>query len=548
MKPLKYIYVLSATIILLIAFNNCNQNIAFRTEPSVDLLKSGDIIVGNPLVSKTLLAKMCKLMSSCHPDLSAKDCSDGIMKLSGVDFQLGLPTGTSKNYSDIVQAEENGQIHPNATAANTCITALEKLSCADPSVQGAYNPSLPEPFSGVAFMVPTATGSCPNIFNQPPARAEYFVSPQGSDLNDGSSSKPWATINHASNNLIPGPQGAIVHVAPGSYSPPTSAGCVVSQSYANSCGIWTTRSGTATAPIVYISDQTWGAKIIPADAYSAWYNSGDYVSIIGFEVVGNASTNIGIQSEGSFVHIENNHVHDVPVSLGCSRTIGGGGIVHTNETAHDNDSISNWVHDIGPLPGNGQPASAYCNHAHGIYHQQPRGKIQNNLVYRVGAWGIMVWYQATNMEITNNLVFESGSKNNMGNFLGGGIAMTSKTTLNDTTVSNNIIRNNSGIGLSDNGTTGTNNLISNNVFFANGKNFMLLPGTQVLASILVDPMMINFKSDGSGDYRLQSNSPALDQGSSNCALGTNCTPDRDASGFLRLYGAAMDIGPFEFHP
>ncbi len=548
MKNIKYFYGIASIAVLLVAFNNCNQNIVFRTDPSLDLLKSGDIIVGNPMISKMLLAKMCKLLTTCHPDLSSKSCNDGIMKMSGVDFQLGVASGTTKNYSDIVQAEESGQIHPNITAANTCSGAIEKLSCADASVQNAYDPLAQDPFFGVAFMVPTAAGSCPNVFNQPVARTEYFVAPTGSDLNDGSATKPWATINHASSALIVGTEGVTVHVAPGTYSPPTSAACATTQSYANSCGIWTARSGTSTAPIVYISDQMWGAKIIPADAYSAWYNSGDYVSIIGFEVIGNASTNIGIQSDGSFVHIENNLIHDVPVTLGCSRTIGGGGIVHTNGAAHDNDSIGNWVHDIGPLPGNGQPAAAYCNHAHGIYHQQPRGKIQNNLIYRIGAWGILTWYQATNLQITNNLIFASGSRDSANALLGGGIAISSQGSLSDTTVTNNILRDNSGTGLADRGTTGTNNLISNNAFYANGKNLALQAGTQVTASILTDPLMINFKADGSGDYRLQTSSPAANVGTSTCALGTDCTPATDASGFMRPYGAAIDIGPFELHP
>lgn len=546
MKISKYFYGFGVVAILLLGFNNCNRDVSFQTEVS-DQLKVKDIIVGNPLVSKILLAKMCKLITSCHPELSMDDCNSGLMNLTGVEFQLGVPGGTTQRYSDIVQAEEGGTIHPNITAADTCASAIEKLTCSDASVQGAYDSNTKSPFAGVAFMIPTLPGSCPGVFSQPMARTEYFVSPSGSDLNDGSVSKPWATITHAASVLVAGSEGATVHVAPGNYSPPTSPACSLTQGYSNSCGIRTEKSGTPQAPIIYISDEMWGAKIISGGAYSAWYNLGDYVHIIGFEVIGSAATNIGIQNDGSFVRIESNHVHDVPVSLGCSRSIGGGGIVHTNLSALEDDSIGNRVHDIGPFPGSGLPPSAYCNHAHGIYHQQPRGRIQNNLIYRVGAWAIITWYNATEMQITNNLVFDSGSKDSTGAFLGGGIAVSSKVSIDDTTVSNNIIRNNSAMALTDRGSSGTNNIFQNNILYGNGQNFVLRPGTTVTGSILVDPLMVNFKLDGGGDYHLQTTSPAVNAGSNVCAGKMDCMAGTDSTGFLRIYGPAIDIGPVEWH-
>jgi hypothetical protein len=550
MKLNRIISGIGLIVIISLGFNNCSDQVVFHGDPSTDILRSKDILVGNPLVSKMLLAKMCTVIATCHPEISTTACEAGVMGTSGFDFQFGFPVSGAKQYSEIIQAEAAGAVKPNATAASTCAFAIEKLSCGDSSVQGAYNFSAKDPFAGVVFMVPTLPGSCPQVFNQPVARSEYFVSTTGSDLNDGSVNKPWATITHASNALVAGPEGATVHVAPGNYYPPTSASCVVTQGFSNSCGILTAKSGTATGPIIYISDQTWGAKIIPADAFSAWYNSGDFVRIIGFEIIGNAATNIGVQSDGSFVRIESNRIHDIPVSLGCSRGIGGGGIVHTNATAHDDDSIGNMVHDIGPFPGNGQPFAAYCNHAHGIYHQQPRGNIQNNLIYRVGSWGISSWFTATNLNISNNLLFNNGNSDSTGFLVGGAIVIAASpgSTHDSSTISNNIIRNNSGKGLDDQLNTGTQNVFLNNVLYANGRSYNLKSGTTPVGSILMDPLMINFKADGTGDYRLLWGSPAINSGIYACASGSNCTPDRDYSGFLRPFGAGLDIGPYEWHP
>ncbi len=535
--------------ILLLNFNNCSRPISFGQDGALsNLPRFQGIIVGNPMSSKTLLANICSTISTCHSHISEADCEAGVLKTTGIAFQLGIPKGTMNLYSDIVQAESGGSLHADAIAVSSCTSAIQQLTCSDSLVQKAYDPLASDPFAGVAFMIPTTLGSCPAVFSQPPARTEYYVATTGSDLNDGSASKPWATITHADQSLVVGAEGATVHVAPGNYSPPTSS-CVTPTNPTNSCGILTLRSGTASAPITYVSDQLWGAKIIPLDAYSAWYNLGDYVSIVGFEIIGNSATNIGIQSDGSFVRIESNQVHDIPVTSGCSSGIGGGGISHTNPSAHDNDSIANVVHDIGPFPGNNLAPSNYCNHAHGIYHHQPRGHIHNNLIYRVGSWGIVTWATSSNLQITNNLIFNSGAKDNLSKFWGGGIAIAADAAVHDyTTVSNNIIRNNSGAGLNDGQATGTHNVFLNNVLYANGNNFAFKPGTVDVGSILVDPMMVNFTMDGSGNYRLQSGSPAIDTGTSSCASGSGCTPDKDYSGFLRPYGAGIDVGPFEWHP
>lgn len=552
MKTRKYFYssCVLAVLVLLLSFNNCSRPLNFEPDSaSLKLPRTQDIIVGNPLVSKTLLANICSTLSSCHPELSLAACETGILNTTGIETQLGLAKGSMKIFSEIVQAETDGALRGDVAAMSSCTSEIQKLTCSDTLVQSAYSSSASDPFAGVAFMIPTTPGTCPVVFSQPPTRTEYFVSTSGSDLNDGSKDKPWATISHASQALIPGADGATVHVAPGNYYPVTTETCITNQAFANSCGILTARSGTASAPIVYISDAPGAAKIIPADAYSVWYNTGDYVQIVGFEIIGNSATNVGIENDGSYVRIERNRIHDIPVSLGCSRSIGGGGVAHSKTSSIENETIGNVIYNIGPRPGNGLAAGSYCNHAHGIHYRQARGRIHNNMIYRIGTWGIVTWATATNLQITNNLIFDAGSRDNVGSLMGGGIALAANAAvLDDTTVSNNIIRNNSGAGLHDRGATGTNNLFANNVLYGNGANTNFKAGTADVGSILADPQMIGFAIDGSGDYRLKASSPAVNAGTMTCATGSGCTPAQDSSGFLRPYGAAIDIGPYEWHP
>src|SRR5262249_41141320 len=104
----------------------------------------------------------------------------------------------------------------------------------------------------------------------PTGVTHYYVSPAGSDANSGSQSAPWLTINHAS-RAIPSGAGAVVHVAAGTYNL-TSATCIVS-----------THSGASvSAPIVFISDTQWGAKINGGkNCLSIWEMKGAAVKEVG---------------------------------------------------------------------------------------------------------------------------------------------------------------------------------------------------------------------------------------------------------------------------
>ena len=535
-------------VILIVGFNNCSK-VDFK---SVLGKSAQETIVGNPMTTraaKTLLEKVCVTLSKCHPQLSEGNCEVGVAQESGFDYQLGLPKGAYNLFSEIIQAEAANSLFANSSAEAACGSAIESLECTNSAVQQAYDP-VTKSFAGVKLMIPTSPGSCPMVFSQPVTRKEYFVAVNGSDTGDGSSSNPWATIDHAARNLVPTTEGAIVHVASGTYTVPVAPAC---SSNSASCGVNTNISGTATAPIIFISDEQHGAKITAPGASTTWFNSGNYVQIIGFEIIGTASSNFGILSEAAYGKIIGNHIHNIPVTTGCATNYSGGGIFFGYlPSAHDNDAIGNLIHDIGPRLANGLPASSYCpGMAIGISYDQPRGRVQNNIVYNVDSWAIGTWHLAGQLQITNNLLFNNGNVTSTATKVGGAIFISGETNvgvIDDTTVANNIIRNNSGKGLNEFVSIGTKNVYLNNIMYSNGIDFDLRGTVTPQGTITVDPLMVNFAG---GDYRLQPTSPAINAGTNVCAVATGngqCSPSIDYAGFSRALGGVIDIGPYEWHP
>src|SRR5258708_29961968 len=132
---------------------------------------------------------------------------------------------------------------------------------------------------------------------------QYYVSPTGSDSNNGSAAHPWKTITHAATMIG---AGATVHVAPGTYT-----------GY-----ITTYAKATSSLRITYISDGQWAAKIVGNRAdHSTWHNYGNYGDIMGFEVT--SVGRIGLYHDGSHVRYIANHGHDIAGPTSPARALGG---------------------------------------------------------------------------------------------------------------------------------------------------------------------------------------------------------------------------------
>ena len=357
---------------------------------------------------------------------------------------------------------------------------------AAPTVHGASSDG-----ASVPSVVAKATKTQHGIKN-------YYVSPTGKDAGDGSRAHPWATIQYAADHVT---AGAIVHVAAGTY---TGA-------------ITTKTSGTAAGRIRFVSDVQWGALIRASSVGIIWTNLGDYVDIEGFDIAGNDGVTCnGIINYASYVRIVGNNVHDLGRQPGACK-FGSGIVNHQNRAGHDDDIISNVIHDIGDF------SRAYQFH-HGIYHANLRGHVSNNLIYRCQGWGIHLWHAANQVTIANNTVFNNayggiliGDGDDPGGFPPGVVD-------DNTIVSNNIVYRNgrrpeaSGYGIEEYGNTGPHNQYLNNLVFENGPaDWKLQNGIVPMASIAADPQFVHYRDDGSGDYHLQSRSPALHAGTANAA-------------------------------
>jgi parallel beta-helix repeat protein len=347
----------------------------------------------------------------------------------------------------------------------------------------------------------------------PQGGQNYYVSPRGSDRNEGSRKHPWLTIEHAASRLLP---GDAVHVLPGVYR-----GRIV-----------TAASGVADARITYISDQKWEARIT-GDIIdrSAWDNRGNYVDIIGFDVSGVGRT--GLYNDGSHVRFIANHVHDIagPTSALCDN--GGAGIFHGNYSGSDNDTIGNRVHDIGWT--NASLCATSGSQVHGIYHANRGGHIFNNLAYHNRAYGIHLWHAASDVVISGNTVFNNGSS---GLVVGAGDKPMGSRADN-CLVSNNIFAYNARYGFVESGNTGTHNRYIKNLTYENRLgSFQLQNGNAASDTINADPQFVNYTGDSGGDYRLKPSSPALRSGA------TDGAPADDIESRARS-SSGIDIGAYQ---
>jgi len=294
-------------------------------------------------------------------------------------------------------------------------------------------------------------------------------------------------------------------------------------------GFITTRSGTATARIRYISDVKWGAKINsnPSGHWAAWESRGAYVDIDGFEISGMGLVwRIGLYLTGSYNVAKNNYVHNI--LNGTCDSSGGAGIENDHFYGGINiDVINNVIDHIGPFNG--------CNTIQGVY-VATSGKIYNNLVHGIAGWGITTWHDATDSEIFNNTIFNCVSG---GISVGtGGYYTLDSTLIGRFHVANNITYGNIGYGINDFGDIGDDSYAKNNMSFNNGTNYAI---DQVSSSgnLTANPLFVNYIAAGGGDYHLLSTSPAIDAGLSSGA------PAYDLDGVARPLGAGVDMGAYE---
>ncbi len=346
----------------------------------------------------------------------------------------------------------------------------------------------------------------------------YYVAPSGSDANPCTAAAPCYTLARVSQLMSPGDNA---HVAAGNYTWSWS-------------GNQTHVSGTASAPISYISDTKWGAKIYGSGCDPIW-TDGAYVQIINFDVTGNCSE--GINVNGNYDKVIGNRVHDLPA---CTSGWCVGGIVNaSNFSATGIQVIGNVVDNIAMNTTD----ATQQNTIHGIYLASPNSVVENNIVTRAIAACIELWHRASNEIVSNNVVANCGR---YGIEIGGDPSV--GTNVNST-VNNNIVVNVNGRGFHETNSSG--DVFYNNIVYNDSPTFDLCCGTQsgtiTLTSAQFSALFVNYTGDMTGDYHLQSGAVAIDAGTTRCAAGVaSCVPPLDFVGIARPQGAAYDIGAYEY--
>lgn len=382
--------------------------------------------------------------------------------------------------------------------------------------------------SGLAVLMLALAAISAIVFQHPTtghaSASDFYVAPNGNDGNPCTQSLPCFTITRAAKLVQP---GGTVHAAPGTYT------------YSSS--IYTSSNGTVTAPITYISDTPRAAKIVVTGAPLAWYNGGNYVRIVGFDMTDtNGSNNQGLDNYGSHTLASGNYIHDI-ATWGCPSY--GAGINDANFEAVDVTEQQNLVVRVGP------PGGSNCGGTHGIYHANTNGRVQNNIVAAVSGFCVKVGHNASNDLVVNNTLVNCGFGGIYIGSYGTNSASVPFPPASGDHINNNIITNSGtatgakplAISIEDSASTNNSLSFSHNLFWANASNtirFSSGNGTQT-GTVVANPLLASGALNGTGDYHVLSGSPAIGHGTPQYA------PSQDFSGVSRPQKQGYDIGAYE---
>jgi Protein of unknown function (DUF1565) len=361
----------------------------------------------------------------------------------------------------------------------------------------------------------------------------YYVVPTGSDSNNGSQSTPWKTISHAASSVI---AGDTVIVADGTY---------VEAPYLN-------HSGASGIRITFKSQNKWGAVIAPTSTQVANASgiivsvAASYITIQDFEIVGPSSTNseqVGIKAPATSngLIVKGNKIHHIGTSTSVCQY--GGGLLFGAPGAIID---SNVFYDIGV--DFRTVSGCYAEQAIYLFDGNAQ-KVTNNIITNMHGTAISMNGGNTVLNFPSNEVI---TNNTIVNVVGDGIYMNCYSSgagpCDYNNVSNNILAsvNTSGQAAifyeaqNPSGSLGTHNLYNNNLVY-NSSGYNWITGqTNYVKTVTTNPQFVNNTGDQTGDYHLQSTSPAKDAGTSTGA------PSTDFDGNTRPQGTGYDIGAYEY--
>ncbi|HEU4966182.1 MAG TPA: right-handed parallel beta-helix repeat-containing protein, partial [Candidatus Saccharimonadales bacterium] len=213
-----------------------------------------------------------------------------------------------------------------------------------------------------------------------------------------------------------------------------------------------------------------------------------------------------------------NHIHDM-TNITCSGSPGGAAL--GDDAGSNNTYDGNVVNNIGGYP-------TACDYVHAIYVDDDGDIVSNNIAYNNAGNGLYTNHGTGRVIFTNNISFANKE-------YGVGVNGTGSGNI----VQNNILIGNSIAGIKTwSGTSNTQ--VLHNIFYNNATNTILDGSSTQSGNSTADPGLVNYQSNGSGDYHLRANSIAIDAGVSTYA------PAIDFDGRTRPQGKAFDIGAYEY--
>lgn len=286
---------------------------------------------------------------------------------------------------------------PTAKPSPTAVPTVKPSPTAVPTVKPSPTP-VP-----TAKPSPTATPSVPTL----------YVSTTGSDRNSGTSTSPFATIQHATDMARP---GMTVSVANGTYvakAGQSGSTYVVLQS----------SSGTSAAPIT-VKAANPGLAIIDGQNYATNYcfgfNTGaNYVTVTGFQMQHCGEGGLANNSAGRGNVSSHNIIHDIGQTQSCETTgrnglFSGDGVVGFTSTG-------DTIYNIGRLPSSCSQSWLPYTNDHCVYAYGSNVTITNDTIYNChSGWGVQIGggsaaTDGTGFTITNNTF---GPMNNPGGIIG----------------------------------------------------------------------------------------------------------------------------------